>query len=48
MKYQAKAIGSGSEGAQTELQKEYHRVRSRDNMRYVHFTYPFLFLYTSP
>ncbi|CEI90099.1 Putative Proteasome subunit alpha type [Rhizopus microsporus] len=25
MKYQAKAIGSGSEGAQTELQKEYHR-----------------------
>lgn len=26
MKYQAKAIGSGSEGAQTELQKEYHRV----------------------
>ncbi|CAO3691750.1 unnamed protein product [Rhizopus stolonifer] len=24
MKYQAKAIGSGSEGAQTELQKEYH------------------------
>lgn len=28
MKYQAKAIGSGSEGAQTELQKEYHKVRS--------------------
>ncbi|KAI8366581.1 nucleophile aminohydrolase [Choanephora cucurbitarum] len=25
MKYQAKAIGSGSEGAQTELQKEYHK-----------------------
>ncbi|KAI8366618.1 nucleophile aminohydrolase [Radiomyces spectabilis] len=25
MSYQAKAIGSGSEGAQTELQKEYHR-----------------------
>lgn len=28
MKFQAKAIGSGSEGAQTELQKEYHRVSS--------------------
>ncbi|CAO3647337.1 unnamed protein product [Cunninghamella echinulata] len=25
MKFQAKAIGSGSEGAQTELQKEYHK-----------------------
>ncbi|KAI8978607.1 nucleophile aminohydrolase [Pilobolus umbonatus] len=25
MRYQAKAIGSGSEGAQTELQKEYHK-----------------------
>lgn len=29
MKYQAKAIGSGSEGAQTELQKEYHKVRNQ-------------------
>lgn len=26
MSFQAKAIGSGSEGAQTELQKEYHKV----------------------
>ena len=24
--YQAKAIGSGSEGAQTELQEQYHTV----------------------
>ena len=29
MKYQAKAIGSGSEGAQTELQKEYHKVKNK-------------------
>jgi len=26
MQYDAKAIGSGSEGAQTELQEEYHKV----------------------
>ena len=26
MAYNAKAIGSGSEGAQNELEKEYHRV----------------------
>lgn len=26
MKYDAKAIGSGSEGAQTELQESYHKV----------------------
>jgi len=25
MQYDAKAIGSGSEGAQTELQEEYHK-----------------------
>lgn len=24
--YEAKAIGSGSEGAQTELQEQYHKV----------------------
>jgi 20S proteasome alpha/beta subunit len=26
MQYDAKAIGSGSEGAQTELNEEYHKV----------------------
>lgn len=26
MSYHAKAIGSGSEGAQNELEKEYHKV----------------------
>ena len=26
MAYNAKAIGSGSEGAQNELEREYHRV----------------------
>ncbi len=26
VKYDAKAIGSGSEGAQTELQEHYHKV----------------------
>ena len=26
-RYDAKAIGSGSEGAQAELQNEYHKVR---------------------
>jgi hypothetical protein len=26
MRYDAKAIGSGSEGAQTELQEHYHKV----------------------
>jgi 20S proteasome alpha/beta subunit len=26
MRYEAKAIGSGSEGAQTELQEHYHKV----------------------
>lgn len=26
MKYDAKAIGSGSEGAQTELQENYHKT----------------------
>ena len=27
MRYDAKAIGSGSEGAQTELQEQYNKVR---------------------
>ena len=27
MRYDAKAIGSGSEGAQAELQEHYHKVR---------------------
>ncbi len=27
-RYDAKAIGSGSEGAQTELQEQYHKVCS--------------------
>ena len=35
MKYDAKAIGSGSEAAQSELQDKWHKVR---------FLYSFLFL----
>lgn len=41
MKYQAKAIGSGSEGAQTELQKEYHKVRNQLSNK------PCIYIYTN-
>lgn len=37
MKYQAKAIGSGSEGAQTELQKEYHKVKKKQKKKNLAF-----------
>jgi 20S proteasome alpha/beta subunit len=32
--YDAKAIGSGSEGAQTELQEQYHKVFSNLQVSY--------------
>jgi 20S proteasome alpha/beta subunit len=49
MKYQAKAIGSGSEGAQTELQKEYHKVQSDiiTIITIITIIYSF-FIYSSP
>ena len=34
-RYDAKAIGSGSEGAQAELQNEYHKVRFQQGPEHV-------------
>jgi hypothetical protein len=39
MQYDAKAIGSGSEGAQTELQEEYHKVIICNIFLFAYFFY---------
>lgn len=36
MKYDAKAIGSGSEAAQSELQNKWHKVCARFSDREIH------------
>ena len=39
MRYDAKAIGSGSEGAQTELQDSWHKVGTDDDFTEMLLTY---------
>jgi len=45
MKYDAKAIGSGSEAAQAELQDKFHKVRS--SLVFLQFTADTLVLATA-